>query len=313
MSIFTRKHPITGIKRFATAVLATALIGLSGCQEHQVNTPDTVADLAPAPDKTFRVVCWNIQWFPGQSLRAEDERKAQHIDEIRDSLASLQPDILFGQEIRSETPLLQALSAVPGHRLGVISRAPGAQQMATTGRIPIVAGWFERWERDGHDDPPRGFSHVSFRLPDGRLLLTYNLHLKSNAGGEPASNRVKREDAIRQLLAHIDSELPKYREEKPPAIIVAGDFNTDPDAAQFAGEMTIPMLIEAGFVSAHAYLPKPKRITWPSNGRYPDATFDFVFLKGLQVEQVKVPSSFDAFSDHRPVVVDFSGGSLGHD
>lgn len=168
-----------------------------------------------------------------------------------------------------------------------------------------MAAWFERWERDGTDDPPRGFSHVSFRLPDGRLLLTYNLHLKSNAGGEPASNRTKREDAIRQLLAHIDSELPKYREAKPPAIIVAGDFNTDPDSAQFAGEKTIPMLIEAGFVSAHADLPKPKRITWPSDGRYPDSTFDYVFSKGLVVGQVHVPSSFDAVSDHRPVVVDF--------
>ena len=175
----------------------------------------------------------------------------------------------------------------------------------TTGRIPIVAAWFERWERDGTDDPPRGFSHVSFRLPDGRLLLTYNLHLKSNAGGEPASNRTKREDAIQQLLAHIDSELPKYREAKQPAIIVAGDFNTDPDSVQFAGERTIPLLIEAGFVSAHAALPKSKRITWPSDGRYPDTTFDYVFSRGLIVGQVNVPSSFDTLSDHRPVVVDF--------
>ena len=168
-----------------------------------------------------------------------------------------------------------------------------------------MAAWFERWERDGTDDPPRGFSHVSFRLPDGRLLLTYNLHLKSNAGGEPASNRLKREDAIRQLLAHIDSELPKYHEDKPPAIIVAGDFNTDTDSAQFAGERTIRMLIEAGFVSAHAHLPKPERITWPSDGKYPDTTFDYVFSKGLVVAGVKVPSSFDTFSDHRPVVVNF--------
>lgn len=200
---------------------------------------------------------------------------------------------------------MEALSAVPGHKLGVISRFSGAQQTITTGRIPIVAAWYERWERDGTDDPPRGFSHVSFRLPDGRLVLSYNLHLKSNAGGEPVSNRTKREDAIRQLLSHIDSELPKYREAKSPAIIVAGDFNTDPDSAQFAGEKTISMLTEAGFVSAHSALPKPERITWPSDGKYPDTTFDCVFSKGLVVGKVSVPSSFDALSDHRPVVVDF--------
>lgn len=295
------------IKWLGTAVLATVLAGLGGCRKHPAVTTDAVAVAAPASEGAIRIVCWNIEWFPGQSLSADPERQERHVEGIRGAFAELQPDIVFAQEVRSDDPLMEALSTVPGHKLGVISRFPGAQQTVTTGRIPIEAGWFERWERDGKDDPPRGFSHVSFRLPDGRLLLTYNLHLKSNAGGEPASNRTKREEAMRQLLAHIDSELPKYREDekKPPAIIIAGDFNTDPDSTQFAGERTIPMLVEAGFVSAHADLPKPQRITWPSNGRYPDATFDFVFFKGLTVEQVKVPPSFDAFSDHRPVVVDF--------
>ena len=196
MRTFTRKPRFTRTKWLLSTILVTALVGLSGCQEHPADAPDSVAGLTLAPEGAFRVVCWNIQWFPGQSLRADAERQALHIEEIRQSLASLQPDILFAQEIRSEAPLLEALSAVPGHRLGVISRAPGAQQMATTGRVPIETGWFERWERDGQDDPPRGFSHVSFRLPDGRLLLTYNLHLKSNAGGEPASNRFILHDKI---------------------------------------------------------------------------------------------------------------------
>ena len=78
------------------------------------------------------------------------------------------------------------------------SRFSVTQQTEKIGRIPIVAAWFECWERDGTDDPPRGFCHASFRLPDCRLFLTYNLHLRRNAGGEPASNRTKREEAIRQ-------------------------------------------------------------------------------------------------------------------
>jgi endonuclease/exonuclease/phosphatase family metal-dependent hydrolase len=116
--------------------------------------------------------------------------------------------------------------------------------------------------------------HRGFRLPDGRLLLTYNLHLKSNAGGEAAANRAKREESVRQLLAHIGSELPKYREGGAPAVLIAGDFNTDPDSPQFAAERTIAMVREAGFVSAFEGMPKSGRITWPSDGRYPDATFD---------------------------------------
>jgi endonuclease/exonuclease/phosphatase family metal-dependent hydrolase len=288
------------------AALIVTLAALLPCCQRSERPGAENGQLSPTPEPgVVRVVCWNIEWFPGKSRSASPERQARHTEEIRDVLTKLQPDILLAQEIRSEEPLLAALSGVPGHQLGVISRSPGTQQMATTGTLPIVAAWFERWERDGIDDAPRGFSHVSFRLPDGRLLLTYNLHLKSNAGGEPSSNRAKREDAVRQLLAHLNSELPKYREQAAPAILIAGDFNTDPDAAQFSGERTIPMLLEAGFASAHSGLPKSERITWPSNGRYPDATFDFVFSKGLEVKRVEVPATFDAYSDHRPVVVDF--------
>jgi endonuclease/exonuclease/phosphatase family metal-dependent hydrolase len=135
--------------------------------------------------------------------------------------------------------------------------------------------------------------------------LTYNLHLKSNAGGDPVSNRAKREDSIRQLMAHIESELPKYPEQNRPAIVIAGDFNTNPDSAQFAGERTIPILVDAGFKSAFDGLPESQRITWPSNGRFPDATFDYVFHRGIEVERVQVPTAYDAHSDHRPVIVDF--------
>lgn len=186
----------------------TALDCMSGCRKYPISAVDAMANPAPAMHGAFRVVCWNMEWFPGKSSSASPEQQSHHVGEIRGALATLQPDFLLAQEIRSDAPLMEALSVVPGHKLGVISRFSGAQQTVTTGRIPIVAAWFERWERNGTDDPPRGFSHASFCLPDGRLLLTYNLHLKSNARGEPASNRAKREDAIRQLLAR--TSIPNF-------------------------------------------------------------------------------------------------------
>jgi endonuclease/exonuclease/phosphatase family metal-dependent hydrolase len=68
------------------------------------------------------------------------------------------------------------------------------------------------------------------RLPSGRLMLTYCVHLKSNAGGEPSENRAKRMEAVQQLLSHIRSGLPKHRALIAPAVLIAGEFNTDPDA-----------------------------------------------------------------------------------
>ena len=60
---------------------------------------------------------------------------------------------------------------------------------------------------------------------------------------------------------------------------------------------------EAGFEWALQQLPERKRVTWPSDGRYPDATFDHLFVRGLRVSQIAIPS-YDRASDHRPVVVD---------
>ena len=306
MRLFSRKAVTSAATRIvAMAALASAVVWLGGCERRPGGGTGGSSAPVAVTEGAIRVVCWNIEWFPGKSPSTTPDGESRHITEIGAALTAMQPDILLAQEVSSSEPLLKALSGATGHQLGVISRFPGRQQTATTGRIPIVAAWFERWERDGKNDPPRGFSHVSFRLPDGRLLLTYNLHLKSNAGGEPASNRAKREDAIWQLLAHIESELPKYREQTKPAIIIAGDFNTDPDSSQFAGERTISMLTEAGFRSAFDGLPKSQRITWPSDGRFPDTTFDYVFYKGLEVKRVQVPATYDSRSDHRPVVVDF--------
>lgn len=54
-------------------------------------------------------------------------------------------------------------------------------------------------------------------------------------------------------------------------------------------------------------LPREERITWPSDGRYPDAGFDQVFVKGIGVKAMVVPAGFGECSDHRrPVVVDIT-------
>jgi endonuclease/exonuclease/phosphatase family metal-dependent hydrolase len=69
---------------------------------------------------------------------------------------------------------------------------------------------------------------------------------------------------------------------------VAGDFNTDPGQRQFEGERTLKMFEKAGFTSALASLPRAETITWPAADGFPDATFDHVLVKGIQVKSVLV-------------------------
>jgi len=117
MQTFSRK---TRIYPIVTAVWVIALVCMSGCRKHPVAPPGTVAHPAPA-SHGFRVICWNIEWFPGKSPSASPEQQARHVGEIREALGTLQPDILLAQEIRSDVPLLDALSAVSGHKLGVVA------------------------------------------------------------------------------------------------------------------------------------------------------------------------------------------------
>lgn len=303
----------TSLRIFPLLMLVAALFGC-GRSTSPAYSARSHPPVAPTIEGSIRVVCWNIEWFPGGSMaRVDADRREMHKNDVAEALRELRPDILFAQEIANQTAwddLLAATALADGPRLesAVMSRFSGRQQQAIASSLPVEAGWHESWVRTGENDPPRGFSHAVVRLPSGRLMLTYCVHLKSNAGGEPAENRAKRTESVQQLLSHIDSELPKHRAATPPAILIAGDFNTDPDApsGQFAEENTIGMLLDAGFQCSFQGLDRQEQITWPSNGRYPDATFDYVFYKNLNVVQVQVPEGFDHCSDHRPVVVDLT-------
>jgi endonuclease/exonuclease/phosphatase family metal-dependent hydrolase len=78
---------------------------------------------------------------------------------------------------------------------------------------------------------PRGFSFTAIR--HGKtLLLVYSVHFKSNRG-EVKTNIAKREEAARQLLAHVAEMENAYSGSANMVTIIAGDFNTDPTDAAF--------------------------------------------------------------------------------
>lgn len=54
-----------------------------------------------------------------------------------------------------------------------------------------------------------------------------------------------------------------------------------------------------------APLPFNQRVTWPSNGRYPDTSFDHFFVWGLGRSKTEL-LKMDGVSDHRPVVLNFA-------
>lgn len=264
-----------------------------------------VAGAGPTP---VRVMTWNLEWFPGGKTGATKEQQDKHIVAVRETIRQIAPDIVLLQEVGSASALEEAIKPLgPEWRIVVVSRFMqgnflSGQQIAIASKLVPESAWAEPWTL-GWAGAPRGYAYASF-LINGKRLATYSVHLKSNLG-DPQGNTSKREDAMEQLLAHINSG--GGRVAKPDGVVIAGDFNTDnPNSpgAQSPGERTFGFLKKAGFNWAFDGLDIKDRITCPGNGRYPDACFDHFFTKDLAAPPASVVKL--AGSDHFPVTIDIA-------
>ena len=254
---------------------------------------------------TLRVVTWNLQWFPGGKT-ATKESQDRHIAVVRKEIQKLDPDILILQEVGSQDAIEESLKPLdPNWKTAVISEFQqggfiSGQQIVIAAKYPALSAWAEPWKR-GWAEAPRGYAYALFSI-NGKKLAVYGLHLKSNLGNPP-ENTSKREDAMEQLISHIDSK--EDRVIKADAVVIGGDFNTDdPDSptGQSKGERTFGFLRKAGFSWGYEGIDHPNRITCPAKDRYPAASFDHFWTRGLAKPLASVHQS--TASDHLPVVID---------
>jgi endonuclease/exonuclease/phosphatase family metal-dependent hydrolase len=170
------------------------------------------------------------------------------------------------------------------------------------------AAWSELWKSMNGVDPPRGFAFAWFKIGNEDVGV-YSLHLKSNLithsdkEAETAKNIQKRQIAIAQLLTHIHdvigTKMPTIK-----GVVIGGDFNTNHDQAMFAAETTLDSLADAGYQNGFEALPLSERVTHAGSHGFPDATFDFIFAKGLTALQSMITRT--NASDHWPVTGTFA-------
>jgi endonuclease/exonuclease/phosphatase family metal-dependent hydrolase len=261
--------------------------------------------LLPLHAAEFRVVTWNIQWFPGMRPGADEAVVAKHIEDVQNAIAQMNPDILVMQEIRNWEVAEAAIAKVPGLRVEITSRFQGAQQQVIATKFPVDSGWYAAWQKTGENDPPRGYAFAVIMLPRGQKLFLYTFHFKANSRGPLAPNIAKREEATRQMLAHAEEMAKLYPDGASYPILFAGDFNTDPMDERFAGERTVRDIMSRGFRWVFDGKPLSERTTLPAVGRFPDANFDHMLYRGLRLKSVEVPTAFDHCSDHRPIIAVF--------
>ena len=248
---------------------------------------------------------WNLEWFPGRHQVSDASERAVHISLVHEELEQIQPDVLLLQEVRDAKSAELAARILPRMKVVVTSTFPGRQQVSILSRFvaqevgqvifPRVSG-----------DPPRGFVRALFPTEeDDEFILIYAVHLKSNRGGI-LTNMPKREEAVRRLVADERAYRAKLAGQGIRQIftIVGGDFNTDPTDNQFVGENSVRIFADADFQWTFSGIPAEERVTWVSNGKYPDACFDGFFIRpntNGRVSRPLVHLQSNRASDHRAV------------
>jgi endonuclease/exonuclease/phosphatase family metal-dependent hydrolase len=271
---------------------------------------------SPEPAKV-RVTTWNLEWFPnGSAHDATAEVQAQRIVAAADVLRPINPDIILLQEVRDYDACARLGEAIATgvYHVAICSafKEPfqsglGKQQVAILSKYQAQAAWAEPWKSMNGVDPPRGFAFAWFKIGNQNVGV-YSVHLKSNLithgnrEAETAKNIQKREVAIAQLLTHVrdttGTTIPNIK-----VIVIGGDFNTNHDQAMFAAERTLTSLADAGYQNGFEGLAISERVTHPGTHGFPDATFDYLFAKGLTAPQPSITRT--TASDHWPVARDF--------
>lgn len=220
---------------------------------------------------------------------------------VQKAVREIDADIWLLQELRDQPSVEELFMDMP-HEVHVVSGhmfrgSLGAMQTAIVSRFPALAsGWENFVPSGGIRAPPRGFSWAVLDVR-GQPLIVLTTHLKANPG-DPAQNIRTREESARQMLAYIERLNRRY----PGApVVVGGDFNLLLNQPGMAHERTLAMFVDAGFHDGWAGVPFGKRVTWPGQGRYGDACFDYLLTRGLPERTAELVQGWERVSDHRPV------------
>ena len=247
--------------------------------------------LSPSPPPassptTITAAFWNIQWFPGRRPHPSRVEENRQIRAVHRDLAQFAVDVIGLEEVRDFEHASLAIQPLSGFKVDASVRIFPAregqqktQQIAIASRLQPIGAWAETWRPDGRIMPPRGFAFASYQLSPKQILLVYALHLKSNRNDMHDDMRV-REESIREVVSHMRAMKEIYGKLGTLSWIVGGDFNTTPDEPRFAGEKTLPFLLNDGFSWAWQGVPLSSRATVISDVRHPATYFDQIFYRG---------------------------------
>jgi endonuclease/exonuclease/phosphatase family metal-dependent hydrolase len=248
-------------------------------------------DAGEAPSNRIRIAFYNIENFTDGEDDGPDrtyERASAQARDAAELIDEIDPHILLLAEIENEQALrlLNERLARP-FPFGWITRYAGdggsteKLQNAVLSRFaPSETLEMDYGGMSGPGRPPRGALRVLFDLEEGRRLLIYAAHLKSNYGYRPR-NMYKRKHAL-QPIAEDARALMRDATIRWEALLV-GDFNVDPELPEFADDWSLSPL--RGWTDLWRGAPIEARATVPTRygdpaREFPPASFDRIFVAG---------------------------------
>jgi endonuclease/exonuclease/phosphatase family metal-dependent hydrolase len=323
----------------SAAVLSAAKDPLSFTGQSCIELPQLLllnkAAVKPVGDR-IRVCSYNTQDFYdgiNDGTNATPAMSERHAHGVAALLDEIDPDIVVLEEMENALALKKLNDALKKpYPVAFITRFAslwGEEQklnIAVLSRVPLAGlreldfGYFK-----GRGRPPRGMLSFFVELGQGRRLLFYGVHLKSNFG-DRAKNEFQRLSAMNILKADVDGMLSRYPRNEWE-VLVLGDMNVDPEDAQFAKDPTFKPM--RGWVDLWRGRPLAERVTLPTRRGDPalefaPVTFDRFFAstnlvaapwrvgqpqalqRGVDTNSVfTLPGQGDIHvSDHYPIYVD---------
>ena len=267
----------------------------------------------------LKAMSWNIRWFPGGHPEASKADKTEQLKSASAILEKTQPDIFLAQEIRDEKAFKALLENNSDLKSNIITRfmefdgkTPAPQQCAIASTLEAESARQESFKPVRNlPGLQRGFAFAALKHPDGGLIMTYCVHLRSNRGNEnpdvAKTIAAIRKESIRQIITHKKQTAQTYADRKIIGWVIGGDFNSNHDR-QFPLCTAIADLTKEGFHNTWDQTPLKDRLTWRNNPRFEDykpTTFDYIFTSGFAKNQATlIPNVPLNVSDHAPVVLE---------
>ena len=238
----------------------------------------------------FRIASYNIQDFTdgrGEGRQRTPEMADRQARAAAALLNEINPDIAVIEEVenRESLLLLNRAMARPFPIAQVTRFGTGGPEMeklniAVLSRLPVEeAREIDFGPMRGKGWPPRGALRFAVDLGDGRKLLVYGVHLKSN-WGNARKNPLKRARAL-EIVAADAAAVARRAPDAKWEMAIVGDVNVDPDSDLFADDATLLPL--DGWIDLWRGRPLEERITVPTRRgdpaqEFPPATFDRIFV-----------------------------------